>query len=676
MKYTEFTDKDFELINKAWSVFADYARERCSNDKEFGVVRKAFEFANEAHKNVRRRSGEPYILHPIEVAQIVVKEIGLGYKSMTAALLHDVVEDTEYTVDDIRALFGNKVASLVDGLTKIKTVLDNEDRTKMTDIETKSLQAENFKRILLTLNDDVRVVLIKLADRLHNCRTIEFMPEHKRDKILSETMYVFIPLAHRLGFYSIKSEMENIWLRFKEPDDYSKIKSLTEQNVASTSTLIDDFIAPIDKALKADGYKYEIKKRVKTPYSIWHKMKTKHVTFDQIFDLYAVRIIFEPQTDDPVKERKMCYDIYSTITSIYRFQSDRLRDWIKSPKSNGYEALHCTLMSEGGNWVEVQIRSKRMDDIAEKGIAAHWAYKKDGYISENDSEMDKWLAKVQDIIKSPDLSSLELLDMIHKDLVTSEIVVFTPKGHQRSIAVGSTALDFAYQIHTDIGDHAIAAKVNMKLCTLSQQLHQGDLVEIITARNACPKLEWLGFLQTRHARRRVLDYLKEHCPEDFAKAEKMQNDTPKMAENVILCGGQRYVVASCCCPIPGDPVIGFKRADGTIMIHKKTCPQIQTLGSTHGDKLVVPDWHFDGQQKNFPVTLTLSGLDRMGLLNEITQQISLSLGINMHKLVLEVNEGIFQGSIELFVDERATLEKLITCIRTIDGIQTVARTEA
>ena len=675
MKYTEFTEKDFDIIDKAWQEFAGFAKERCSNDEEFAVVKKAYEFANEAHKNVRRRSGEPYILHPIAVAQIVVKEISLGYKSMAAALLHDVVEDTEYTVDDIRALFGAKIASLVDGLTKIKTVLDNEDRTKMTDIETKSLQAENFKRILLTLNDDVRVVLIKLADRLHNCRTIEFMPEHKRDKILSETMYVFIPLAHRLGFYSIKSEMENIWLRFKEPDAYRDIKARTAQNVESTGKLIDDFIAPVERALKADGYIFEIKKRVKTPYSIWHKMVTKHVTFDQIFDLYAVRIIFEPQTDDPVKERKMCYDIYSTITSIYRFQPDRLRDWIKSPKSNGYEALHCTLMSEGGNWVEVQIRSRRMDDIAEKGIAAHWAYKKDGYISENDSEMDKWLVKVQDIIKSPDLSSLELLDMIHKDLVTSEIVVFTPKGHQRTIPVGSTALDFAYQIHTDIGNHAIAAKVNMKLCTLSQVLRQGDLVEIITARNSHPKLEWIEFLQTRHARRKVMDYFKEHSPEDFSKAEKLISDTPKMAENVIFSGGQRYSVASCCCPIPGDPVIGFKQPDGTIMIHKKSCPQIQTLGSTHGDKLVVPDWHSEGLQKNFPVTLTLTGLDRMGLLNDITQQISLSLGINMRKLVLEVKEGIFEGCIELFVDERSTLEKLIDCVSRIDGIQTVARNE-
>ena len=675
MKYTEFTEKDFDIIDKAWQEFAGFAKERCSNDKEFAVVKKAYEFANEAHKNVRRRSGEPYILHPIAVAQIVVKEISLGYKSMAAALLHDVVEDTEYTVDDIRALFGAKIASLVDGLTKIKTVLDNEDRTKMTDIETKSLQAENFKRILLTLNDDVRVVLIKLADRLHNCRTIEFMPEHKRDKILSETMYVFIPLAHRLGFYSIKSEMENIWLRFKEPDAYRDIKARTAQNVESTGKLIDDFIAPVERALKADGYIFDIKKRVKTPYSIWHKMVTKHVTFDQIFDLYAVRIIFEPQTDDPVKERKMCYDIYSTITSIYRFQPDRLRDWIKSPKSNGYVALHCTLMSEGGNWVEVQIRSRRMDDIAEKGIAAHWAYKKDGYISENDSEMDKWLVKVQDIIKSPDLSSLELLDMIHKDLVTSEIVVFTPKGHQRTIPVGSTALDFAYQIHTDIGNHAIAAKVNMKLCTLSQVLRQGDLVEIITARNSHPKLEWIEFLQTRHARRKVMDYFKEHSPEDFSKAEKLISDTPKMAENVIFSGGQRYSVASCCCPIPGDPVIGFKQPDGTIMIHKKSCPQIQTLGSTHGDKLVVPDWHSDGLQKNFPVTLTLTGLDRMGLLNDITQQISLSLGINMRKLVLEVKEGIFEGCIELFVDERSTLEKLIDCVSRIDGIQTVARNE-
>ena len=416
---TVFTEEDYRLINEDYKTLQQLAQQRCSNESELAVVQKAFEFANEAHKNVRRRSGEPYILHPIEVAKIVVKEISLGYKSIAAALLHDVVEDTSYTVDDIKALFGGKIASLVDGLTKIKTVLDNEDRTKQSNFDIPSLQAENFKRILLTLNDDVRVVLIKLADRLHNCRTIEYMPEHKREKILSETMYLFIPLAHRLGLYSIKTEMENIWLKFKEPDEYRAITERVNKDSEQKAKIIEDFIEPIRKALSDEGYKFTIKKRIKTPYSIWRKMNTKKVSFEQIFDLYALRIVFDPQSDDPVKERKQCYDIYATITNLYRFQQDRLRDWIKQPKSNGYEALHCTLMSKGGIWIEVQIRSKRMDDIAEKGIAAHWAYKKDGYISENDSAMDKWLAKVQSIIQSPDVGSLELLDIIHRDLTTS-----------------------------------------------------------------------------------------------------------------------------------------------------------------------------------------------------------------------------------------------------------------
>lgn len=322
MKYTEFNENDYRLIEENYESLAKLAKERCRNEEEYAVVKKAFDFANEAHKNVRRRSGEPYMLHPIEVAKIVVGDIGLGYKSITAALLHDVVEDTDYTVEDIKALFGDKVASLVDGLTKIKTVLDKEDRTKSSSINIPSLQAENFKRILLTLNDDVRVVLIKLADRLHNCRTIEFMPEHKREKILSETMYLFIPLAHRLGLYSIKTEMENIWLKYKEPDEYKKITEKTSEDLEKKSRIIDEFIEPIRTALQEEGYKFEIKKRIKTPYSIWKKMNTKNVSFEQIFDLYAIRIIFTPSSDDPVKERKECYDIYATITSLYRYQQD------------------------------------------------------------------------------------------------------------------------------------------------------------------------------------------------------------------------------------------------------------------------------------------------------------------------------------------------------------------
>lgn len=676
MKSTEFTKEDFDLIKKEWESLAEAAKARCRTEDEFKVVQKAFDFANEAHKDVRRRSGVPYIIHPIQVAKIVVSDIGLGYKSIVAALLHDVVEDTEYTVEDIKDLFGPKVASLVDGLTKMKNVLDEEDRTKQNGYQTESLQAENFKKILLTMNDDVRVVLIKLADRLHNCRTIEFMPEHKRDKILSETMYLFIPLAHRLGLYSIKSEMENIWLIYKEPEDYAEIKAETQAKVDTTGRQIDAFIAPIEAALRAEGYNFSIKKRIKTPYSIWHKMRTKHVTFDQVYDLYAVRIVFDPNSDDPVKERKQCYDIFSTITSLYRYQPDRLRDWIKTPKNNGYEALHCTLMSKSGIWVEVQIRSKRMDDIAERGIAAHWAYKRDGYISENDSEMDKWLEKIQDIIKSPDLGSLELLDVIHQDLLASDIVVFTPKGEQRTLPSGATALDFAYAIHTKIGEHAIAAKVNMKLCSLPHVLHQGDQIEIITAQNAFPLLGWLDFVVTRNAKRKILDYFRDHDPEILAKAEdiiELKNGHQTQAARIIINEGIRYIIASCCNPIPGDPVVGFTNPDGSITVHKKSCRVAESQASTRGDKVTVPRWVNAAHVTDFPVKISLRGLDRVGMLSDISQLISQSMNINMRRLVLGSEGGIFEGTIELFVGDRDTLEKLISSLSRIDGIQSVVR---
>ena len=516
MSVSEFTQADYAVIGRDYADLKEAARKRCANQAELDVVQKAFDFANEAHKGVRRRSGEPYILHPIAVAKIVVSNIGLGYKSIAAALLHDVVEDTDYTVDDIRNLFGEKIASLVDGLTKIKTVLDNEDKAKQ-----KSIQAENFKRILLTLNDDVRVVLIKLADRLHNCRTIEFMPEYKRDKILSETMFIFIPLAHRLGLYEVKSEMEDIWLRYKEHEFFNDITAKINRNINDKEKEIDEFILPISNALKTAGFNFEIKKRVKTPYSIWHKMVTKNITFDQIYDLYAVRIIFTPDESATESERDQCYHVFSIITGIYRYKSDRIRDWVKHPKNNGYEALHCTVMSHSGIWIEVQIRTRRMNDIAEKGIAAHWAYKKDGFVGENDSEMDKWISKVKEILVDPDVNALELLDIIHNDLTTSEIFVFTPKGDQKSIQKGATALDFAYSIHTEIGNRAIAAKVNMKLVPLSYELRTGDQVEIITAENEKPKREWLKFLQTRKARGIVLDYFKGERQESIRVGKKM-----------------------------------------------------------------------------------------------------------------------------------------------------------
>ena len=717
MSFSRFGVKDYVQIKKAWEELEVSAARRCRAPQELDLVRKAYDFASHAHKNVRRRSGEPYILHPIAVAKIVVDDIGLGCKSISAALLHDVVEDTDYTVEDIRVQFGDKIASLVEGLTKIKTVLDNESRRGHTDIE--SIQAENLKRILLTLNDDVRVVLIKLADRLHNCRTIEFMPEHKRDKILSETMFIFIPLAHRLGLYGVKSELENIWLRYKEPEAYREITERTQRNVAVRDREIDAFIAPIDEALTKAGIRFEIKKRIKTPYSIWFKMQNKHVPFDQIYDLYAVRIIYDPAKTDPETEKAEAFRIFSLLTGLYGQQPGRYRDWINYPKTNGYEALHCTLMSRSGFWVEVQIRSRRMDDIAEKGIAAHWAYKKEGYISENDSSMDRWLAKVQAILDSEDVNALELLDIIHKDLVTTDIVVFTPKGEQKTIQAGSTVLDFAYLIHTQIGNTAIAAKVNMRLVPLSQVLHSGDQVEIITARTGRPKLEWLQFLQTRHARNVVLDYFRGDRaalvkngetiyrerlramnvpdspetlklfrdyaqindrneiffrigagilgPEDFRRAlGERKTETP------IRNG--KYMLAECCHPIPGDPVVGFKTHDGMIVVHKKSCPIAENMASKHGNLVVaIPD--LEMEEREFPVRLSIRGIDRVGLLNDITGCISVAMGINMTELQFGSKDGVFEGYISMKVKDRKVLESMIAAISKVDGISDVVRTD-
>ena len=729
MSFSQFTPDDYRCIEQEFASLLQVATKRCKDADEVETVRKAFDFANQAHKNVRRRSGEPYMLHPIAVARIVVTEIGLGCKSICAALLHDVVEDTSYTVEDIRNLFGDKIATLVDGLTKIKTVLDNEDR-KGEAASTESLQAENFKRILLTLNDDVRVVLIKLADRLHNCRTIEYMPEHKRDKILSETMFIFIPLAHRLGLYSVKSEMENIWLRYKEPEDFKAITERIKGNIAQRDKDIDTFIAPIEEALKQAGYRFEIRKRIKTPYSIWYKMRTKRVPFEQIYDLYAVRIIFEPQESNNVQaERGQAYLIFSTITHLYRENLSRRRDWISQPKSNGYEALHCTLMSHAGFWVEVQIRSKRMDDIAEKGIAAHWAYKNDGYISENDSEMDKWLAEVQEILMSSDVSALELLDIIHKDLLSSEVVVFTPKGEQKALHSGATALDFAYLIHTAIGNKAIAAKVNMKLVPLSHTLKAGDQVEIITAENARPKIEWVSFLQTRYARNRVIEYFRgdfdaiakegERIFEERIRLMGLQStrelvrkfldysqlrdedelwfriglgllgpeDFKAIIDEKDLSGGERrkspkredttrpiqYKIAECCHPIPGDPVIGFSMNDNLVIVHKKSCPVAESLASKYGNRMVVPQW--GAVQQEYPIRISLKGIDRLGLLNDISSFISRTLGINMRKLQLSTEDGLFEGFIELLVRDKKNLERMVEGLSRIDGIQDVIRTD-
>ena len=670
------------MISREFAELRESAVRRCANQQEIDTVQKAFDFANEAHKGVRRRSGEPYIIHPIEVAKIVVNEIGLGCKSIVAALLHDVVEDTDYTVEDIRNLFGDKIATLVDGLTKIKTVLDNEDKSKV-----KSIQAENFKRILLTLNDDVRVVLIKLADRLHNCRTIEYMPEHKRDKILGETMFIFIPLAHRLGLYGIKSEMEDIWLRYKEPQAFNEIKAKINRNANDKEKQIDDFVKEISQILDKMDIDYEIRKRVKSPYSIWHKMRTKNVTFEQVFDLYAVRIIFKPRTENVKAERSQCYAIFSAITNEYDYREDRFRDWIKQPKNNGYEALHCTVMSKSGIWVEVQIRSRRMNDIAEKGIAAHWAYKREGIVSESESEMDKWIAKVQEILMNPDVNALELLDIIHNDLTASEIFVFTPKGEQKSILKGATALDFAYMIHTHIGNKAIAAKVNLRLEPLSYVLRSGDQIEIITAQNENPKREWLDFLKTRKAINIVKEYFDRLDRKNAAEAQANQKASsgskwslpffkPKAKSEYIINDRRntdnRFVIATCCHPIPGDPVIGFLSPDGTVTVHKKSCQVANTLAATSGDSIVVPKWEAD-EMNAFPARISVTGIDRVGLLNEITKYVSVIMKVNLRRLVFESQDSIFSGEMDLMVHEKADLERLLKMLQKIDGIQKVIR---
>ena len=739
MAISEFTQQDYAVISRDYADLKEAARKRCANQVELDMVQKAFDFANEAHKGVRRRSGEPYILHPIAVAQIVVSNIGLGYKSICAALLHDVVEDTDYTVDDIRNIFGDKIASLVDGLTKIKTVLDNEDKAKQN-----SIQAENFKRILLTLNDDVRVVLIKLADRLHNCRTIEFMPEYKRDKILSETMFIFIPLAHRLGLYEVKSEMEDIWLRYKEPQAFNEISEKINRNINDKEKEIDEFIRPINEALKAAGFDFEVKKRVKTPYSIWHKMITKGITFEQVYDLYAVRIIFNPEVKSAESERDQCYHVFSIITGIYRYKSDRIRDWVKHPKNNGYEALHCTLMSHSGIWIEVQIRTTRMNDIAERGIAAHWTYKKDGFVDENENEMDSWISKVKEILVNPDVNALELLDIIHNDLTTTDIFVFTPKGDQKRIAKGATALDFAYAIHSEIGNKAIAAKVNMKLEPLSYELKTGDQVEIITAETEKPKREWLQFLKTRKAKNIVLDYLKGERQESISIGRKMveeqlsaigsklndgtvkamlngyeifENDPDELyfrvgigllklnnLEEIVRKNEEKqskswgfpwfrnkdkknsyvindesdtkhkYVIASCCNPIPGDSVVGFLASDGTVTVHKKTCNVANSIAAKHGDRIVMPVWEKAADQ-SFLVRLSLKGVDRIGIINEISRYISLVMSVNIRKFCLGTEEGIFEGYIDLYVHDKEDLEKLIKKLNKIEGITSVVRSD-
>jgi GTP pyrophosphokinase len=458
--------------------------------RKVDVITRAFNMAREAHKGARRRSGEPYIMHPLAVARIVSKEMGLGSTSICASLLHDVVEDTDYTVEDIRALFGDKIAQIVDGLTKISSGMFGENV---------SAQAENFRKLLLTMSDDIRVILIKIADRLHNMRTLSSMAPTKQFKITGETLYIYAPLAHRLGLFAIKTELEELCFKYEHPEAFADLSRKIEETAPERNKIYEHFAVPVVKALDKMGITYEMRARVKSVYSIWNKMQNKGIEFNEVYDLFAVRIIFE--INDGIDEKKQCWDIYSAITDIYKLRPDRIRDWVSHPKANGYQALHLTVMGPDGKWIEIQIRSRRMDDIAEKGFAAHWKYKENRI--EEDNELDKWLKTIQEILSNPNPNAIDFLDTVKMNLFSSEIFVFTPKGEIKTLPQGATALDFAYTIHTRIGDHCLGAKVNHTLAPLSQQLRSGDQIEILTSQSVTPQPEWLNFVTTAKARTKI-----------------------------------------------------------------------------------------------------------------------------------------------------------------------------
>ena len=517
-----YTAEDEDLIKEKWDDLLLSCTKICKNDEDWNFIKRAFFLAKEAHEGVRRRSGEPYLLHPIAVAKIVIEEIGLGVKSVVAALLHDVVEDTEYSVEDMERIFGPKIASMVDGLTKMSGVF-NADTSE---------QAEYFRKVLLTLSDDVRVILIKIADRLHNMRTLGAMPMNKQIKITGETIYLFAPLAYRLGLYSIKSELEDLCMKYRFPQQYAEITQKLQESEASRREFINKFNAPIIASLNRDNINYEISGRVKSVYSIWSKMQRKQIPFEEIYDLFAIRIVFKPLPFP--SEKTQCWQIYSTITDIYTPKPDRLRDWISMPKANGYEALHSTVMGPDGVWVEVQIRTQRMEDIAERGFAAHWKYKH-ATISQDEDEFDKWLKQIRAALNSPTENAVDFLDNFKLSLYTSEIVVFTPKGEARKMPFGATALDFAYDIHSKIGNSAISAKINHKLEPITTQINSGDQIEIITADNARPKPEWLETVTTAKAKQSIKSFLKRERQNNIERGMQMLDEKMKSL-NVKLSG--------------------------------------------------------------------------------------------------------------------------------------------
>ena len=740
-----------KLINDAFQRLLD-SYLASPHRKKTDIITKAFNFARQAHKGVRRLSGEPYIMHPIAVAQIASEEMGLGSTSICSALLHDVVEDTDYTVEDIENIFGTKIAQIVDGLTKISGGIFGEQA---------SAQAENFKKLLLTMSDDIRVILIKICDRLHNMRTLESQPANKQYKIAGETLYIYAPLANRLGLNKIKTELENLSFRFEHPEEYENISRKLTLTQEQRDKVFEEFTAPIRAALDKMNIGYEIKARVKSPYSIWSKMQNKHVTFDEIYDILAVRIIFTPkQREEEINE---CFQIYVAISKIYKSHPDRLRDWINHPKANGYQALHVTLMSHTGRWIEVQIRSDRMNEIAEQGFAAHWKYKEGEDVpelpaTESDGELNNWLGTIKEILDDPQPDAMDFLDTIKLNLFASEIFVFTPKGEIKTMPAGCTALDFAFQIHTFLGSHCIGAKVNHKLVPLSHRLQSGDQVEILTSKSQHVQPSWLNFVSTAKAKGKIqanlrradremqkkgeqtlkdwleknamelnssvidklcdlheiqrhetlflslgkktiilserdLDYLrgkkagkkgwKKFVP--FIKADKKEEKTVKANRELLEVGKgfnkkipcylteetiQMYIFRDCCHPIPGDDILGYIDNKNNVEIHKRDCPVATRLKSSFGNRILDAKWEMHHQML-FDATIEIRGIDRKGMIHDLGDLISDKLDINIRRLTIASNEGIFDGTIEVRVHDRTVVADIMNELKKISGIQEV-----
>jgi guanosine-3',5'-bis(diphosphate) 3'-pyrophosphohydrolase len=740
-----FDEEDISRIQSEYNSLINNLL-RCNKPEDRHLIEKAFKIANEAHWNMRRKSGEPYVIHPICVAKIVNQEIGLGARSIASALLHDVVEDTDYSLENVTKDFGPKIASLIDGLTKISGTYDKGT--------TSSMQAENFRRMLLTLSDDLRVILIKIADRLHNMRTLDSMPENKKMKVAGETIFLYAPLANRLGLYAIKSELEDLSFKYRQPVIYEEISAKLKHGEKKYYGLINKFSLPIINKLKESGLIFDISGRPKSIFSIWKKMQSKNVPFEEIYDVLAVRIVFDPIPGIP--EKTTCWNIYSIITDSYLPKPDRLRDWVSRPKPNGYEALHVTVMGPEGRWVEVQIRSKRMDEIAERGYAAHYKYKGD---NSPETELDKWIKQIRMMLENPLEDPIEFLDEFKMNLFSSEIMVFTPKGTLVSLPKGASALDFAYEIHTEIGNKAIGAKINYKLNPINSILMSGDQVEIITSDIAKPEKEWLSFVRTSKAKEAIknslrtestnriqkgmeileeklaelglspnteilrklmlsydvpnkdelysgielgiinLDSLKKIIRKSPAKnvikywelkllgskkekkeeeeeiqSEKIDPASPFLLRENVENAEQSYEIARCCNPIPGDEVVGYCSPEGSIIIHKPKCPVAIRIMSNEGNRIISVRWAIH-KLVSFLARISMTGVDRIGLVNDLTNIISSELKVNMTNINISVRDGIFEGTIDLYVHHTQDLNNLILKISNVRGIDTIKRVE-